>query len=193
VTLSPFIMPDYSSGKIYKLYVTGFEELCYVGSTQSSLSLRLSHHKSQAKASGVKCKSAELFEDGNEVLIELVEDFPCETKAELEARERYWIGRFPQSLNHNIPGRTWKERWLAHHEHNLAKAREWKAANADRLREYQAENKEKRNEQAAAVYAAGYGKKRNAKKTEKVECPDCQKVMNRNSLWLHRKTVHPPS
>jgi hypothetical protein len=80
-------MTDYSKGKIYKLTCSD-PELVYYGSTISPLSHRFSRHKYSFSV-GKYCSSAKLFErDYENVKIELIEDYPCNSKKELEARER---------------------------------------------------------------------------------------------------------
>lgn len=76
-------MPDYSQGKIYKVFL---EEEVYYGSTCSSLGQRYSQHKHQAL--NYKCECAKLFADGKTPEIELVEEYPCENARELKSRER---------------------------------------------------------------------------------------------------------
>ena len=187
-------MSDYSNGKIYKLFVKGAEEFPYIGSTVSTLSYRLSLHKHQAtNPLQNKSASCQLFEDGNIVEIELLEAFPCNTKHELEVRERYWLEQYPESININTPTRTWKERWLANREHNIAKHREWLKAHAKEIAEQRStpEHLAKARAQEKARYDAGYKATRNEAKKVKVECPTCKKVMNKNSLWEHNKKLHP--
>jgi hypothetical protein len=178
-------------GLIYKLYVPGLDELCYVGSTTMMLKERLVYHQNAAKYdSQTKARSHLLFSEGNEPVIECLEEGTYASKEELLARERYWIGRFPECLNHNIPGRTWQERWALNREHNLATHREWLKNNQEHTRAYLEANRNKIREQEKARNAAGYKDVRNAKKKEKVECPVCKKVMNKGSLWTHTNTVH---
>lgn len=182
----------YSEGKIYRLYVKGVEEFPYIGSTTCALDRRLGLHKDQAKSeTQKKCASSVLFEDGNEVVIELLEDFRCETKDELHARERYWIEQYPECLNKNMPGRDWRERWKQNREHNLLKHKEWLEANTEHTKEYLAGRKDINREQEKARYAAGYKEKRSEAKKVQVECPTCKKVMNKSSLWEHKKKLHP--
>ena len=84
-------MVNYANGKIYKITGGG---LTYVGSTTQPLYKRLNEHRNQ-KASfdrgdkSKSCSSAELlvFDD---CCITLIEDFPCERKEQLLARERYY-------------------------------------------------------------------------------------------------------
>ena len=187
---------EYQDAKIYKLFAIGIEDVCYIGSTTTSLSKRLCSHISAAKTPGAntQCRSNKLFEEGNEVIIILLEECPCSTKEELHARERYWIGRFPDAINHNIPGRDWKERWEANKDRNALLHRNWIEANkeseaakkaAKRLADLEgarAKDKEQRERNKEKIAAA---------KKVKVVCDVCKKEMNKGSLWEHKK-IHTP-
>jgi group I intron endonuclease len=101
-------MNNYEHGKIYKLVNTVDDDI-YVGSTHHPLVKRLSLHKSHAK-----CKKSKVYRHLNEVgmenvQIELLEEYPCTSKKELESRERYWIETLKPTLNKNIPSRTLEE------------------------------------------------------------------------------------
>jgi len=86
-------MPNYQDGKIYRMTCnkTG---LGYVGSTCSTLSQRLYNHAfkweawKQQKANN--CGSFKIIE-GGDYKIELVEEYPSNSKTELLKRERYWF------------------------------------------------------------------------------------------------------
>tara|TARA_R110002072_G_scaffold242358_1_gene401136 strand:- start:180 stop:1154 length:975 start_codon:yes stop_codon:yes gene_type:complete len=106
---------DYSKGKIYKIVNVDFPELVYYGSTIVNLKQRFSGHKNNT------CTSKKLFETEN-VRIELVEDYPCETKRELETREKYYILNF-NCINRCIPIRT-KEELQQYHIKNREKNKE---------------------------------------------------------------------
>jgi len=81
---------DYSQGKIYKL-VSNQTDKIYIGSTcQRLLSKRLGSHRSHYKMwlAGNYCntRSFEILKF-NDSQIVLIENFPCQDKYELEARE----------------------------------------------------------------------------------------------------------
>jgi len=180
-------------GRVYKIFVEGIEDICYIGSTTESLKARLSKHRCSANNLDLnQSASACFFQDDNTVLIKLVEEGPFESKHDMELRERYWIEQTPQATNKNIPTRGWKERWLANHEHNLAKHREWLAANTEHIKEYKSrpEVKARVLQNAKARYDAGYKEKRNEAKRAKVVCDVCGKEMNKNSLWTHKNSIH---
>lgn len=101
-------MNKYEHGKIYKLTNT-IDGDTYVGSTHHPLVKRLSLHKSRAKYAKSKIYqhiNAIGFEN---VCIELIEEYPCTCRKELEDRERYWIENLKPTLNKNMPSRTLEE------------------------------------------------------------------------------------
>ena len=94
----------YEKGKIYKLTINECN-LIYYGSTCETLTKRLYKHKQHKNTS-----AKQLFDISDNVQITLVEDFPCERKEQLLARERFYIQN-NDCVNKNIPGRTlleWK-------------------------------------------------------------------------------------
>ena len=99
---------DLSKGKIYKL-VSFQTDKVYVGSTCSLLSKRFYEHKMKFKKSHDKLNltSFEILKYADCDII-LLEDFPCENRNQLHARERYYIESL-SCVNKNIPTRTRKE------------------------------------------------------------------------------------
>jgi len=104
-------MPDYQNGKIYKL-VNDENDDVYYGSTTQPLSKRIYDHKNLYNSF---LKNISKFNTSFNIVkypsckIILVENFPCNSKYELEARERYYIENF-KCVNKNIPTRTDKQR-----------------------------------------------------------------------------------
>ena len=146
-------MPDYQKAKIYKLWSPqGSEEEVYIGSTCNDLRYRKHGHKQK----GNSCNSKILFEKYDDLRIELVEDYPCNNKQELNKKEGEYI-RENKCLNKQIAGRTLKEycqdnkekkneydkKWR---ENNKEIQREYNKKNKEKKREYREKNKEKRNE-----------------------------------------------
>jgi hypothetical protein len=105
-------MPNYQDGKIYKLVNTE-STLTYIGSTTQTLAQRKAKHHSEYKRwNNGKAKyvtSFKVFDDdefGCQII--LLEAFPCNSKMELEKRERYYIESI-YCINKNRPTRTDKE------------------------------------------------------------------------------------
>jgi hypothetical protein len=88
-------MVKYELGKIYKI-IDNTNGNIYIGSTCSlRLAQRLVEHRSKYKAYvetsvGFNLASFDIIKNGDYKII-LIEDFPCENKDQLRAREQYWI------------------------------------------------------------------------------------------------------
>ena len=130
-------MPDYQKAKIYKLWSPqGNIEEVYYGSTCNDLRFRKSGHKSKND-----CRSNILFEKYDDVRIELVEDYPCNNKAELNKREGHYI-RENKCLNKNISGRTMKEYYEDNKESIKEYYKKWKENNKEKYKEYKLKDKD---------------------------------------------------
>jgi hypothetical protein len=105
-------MVNYQLGKIYKIVCNNTGDV-YVGSTcEPTLARRLQNHLASLRFfKEGKTKSTitsfEILEGGNYDII-LIEDFPCERKDQLRARERHHIESI-DCVNKVIPTRTKKE------------------------------------------------------------------------------------
>ena len=98
----------YKHGKVYKITDIGYKE-CYVGSTIQSLSKRFGHHRETYKSGA--CSSSALFEKygKDNCKIELIENYPCENREQLKAREGHYIQQL-NCVNKFIAGGT-KSDW----------------------------------------------------------------------------------
>jgi len=77
-------MNKYQNGKIYQITSKQTDDV-YIGSTIYELDFRMKNHKNCLNTSS---KHIVKYDDA---IIELIEEYPCETKDELLWRERYWI------------------------------------------------------------------------------------------------------
>jgi hypothetical protein len=118
---------SYKDGQIYKLYNKDNPEEVYIGSTKKPLEGRLKLHNDTINT----CISKTIINP----IIELIEKYPCNSRRELELRERYWIENTPGCINQRIPTRT-KEEWVE--------------ANKDIIKEYQRQNYIKNREKKLA-------------------------------------------
>jgi hypothetical protein len=160
----------YANGKIYILRTHKGDEV-YIGSTTTSLEERFKFHKCKSNP----CNSKSLFVRYDDVYIELIELFPCETKAQLNRREgQVMLGFGDKAVNKRIAGRTPAEsvaRWCAN---NPEKCKEYDAKyyakNIEIIKErganYRAEKIEKIKERKAKYYAENQ-EKINAKQRER--------------------------
>ena len=139
-------MIDYSKGKIYKLVrkslmnSTDKNIECYIGSTCIPLNSRMSVHKSSFNTGRSKCSSVLLFEksdEEDEIIIVLLEPYPCENGEQLRARER---------LYQNTYNKEHKQQRLAYQASWRAKNKEyqesWRAKNKEYYKKYYQDNKE---------------------------------------------------
>ena len=90
-------LQKYERGKIYKIHPADSDLPCYIGSSTSKyLAARLRQHRGHYKMFKNKkfsyISSFDVLEKGNAV-ITLIENYPCLSKDELVARERYWQER----------------------------------------------------------------------------------------------------
>lgn len=143
-------MTNYKDGKIYRLVskTTGSQ---YVGSTTQPLSKRLHGHKRDYDRwkGGYTGKgyvsSFRLFEEG-EVEVFLLEDYSCDRKEQLHARERHWVEN-TECVNRHVPTRT---------------AKEWREANKEHLAELQKQYTEKNRESVKSKNKEYYHQHRDA-------------------------------
>tara|TARA_R110002020_G_scaffold339026_1_gene554208 strand:+ start:103 stop:450 length:348 start_codon:yes stop_codon:yes gene_type:complete len=77
----------------------------------------------------------------------LVENYPCESKKELELREGWYIRENP-CVNHVIPGRTMKEWREDNRESIYVKQKKYHKDNLENILVYQREYRENHREQA---------------------------------------------
>ena len=202
-------MPDYQNGKIYKLWSPQGNEI-YIGSTINSLAKRLGGHKSKRN-----CRSKYLFQNYTDVRIELIQEYPCNNKMELNKREGEHI-RANNCLNKEIAGRTRQEyyednkeklaeknkKWYENNKEKLAERhkeyydsnkgkiaerhKEWREANKEKIAEYYENNKEKMKEKNKEYYEANK-EKILEKNKEKIKC-ECGCEVSRNDIAKHRRT-----
>tara|TARA_R110000744_G_scaffold85603_2_gene167253 strand:- start:1385 stop:1855 length:471 start_codon:yes stop_codon:yes gene_type:complete len=108
-------MPNYKNSKIYKI-VNDELNLTYYGSTVSSLSRRLGHHKTDALIKNLSSKI--LFSTVKPPEIFLVEKYSCNDKEELIKRERYYIEN-NECVNIAMPYRDKGEACKVYRKNNL--------------------------------------------------------------------------
>lgn len=130
---------DYSKGKIYQI-ISNDGEMCYIGSTtRDKLSQRLAEHCMVYKHNKMNLdkknrhgtNAHQLFDKYgvDNCGIELIENFPCNNKDELRAREGYFIRNKKQQsccVNARIEGRTPEE--------ILEKNKEYKKNNKEKIK-----------------------------------------------------------
>jgi hypothetical protein len=211
-------MPDYSRGKIYLVKSDKCKDI-YVGSTTQELGTRMIVHKSMYK----RWKNNEsayytCFDimDHGDAYIELYEEFPCESKKELTARE----GEVIQSINcvnKHIAGRTRKQWHVDNKEYVARKKKEYAEKNKEHLAAYkkqwvidnkehvQAQRRQRYQENKEAIrakqkiytdsrkaekaaYDKEYRKNRGPKERIRVDCEICGINTCKDDLRRHQRS-----
>jgi hypothetical protein len=193
-------MPDFKKAKIYKLWCYETDDI-YIGSTCQRLCARLSGHKRQNDG----CTSKKLFEISDNVMIELIEEYPCNNKMELNRRESHFIKEL-NCINKRIENRTKKEYLEENADYFKEKRKKYYEKNADKIKEYQKQynldNRDKvlelqkqyreNNRDKIKAHKKEYYEKNadkiNEKGREKVKC-ECGCIITRNTLLQHRKNT----
>ncbi len=167
-------MPNYANSKIYKLVSFNLPELPYYGSTVQTLCKRKGKHVSDFKKFGFNvggCTSRIVIDAGDYEII-WVEDFPCENKDQLKARERYYIEN-RVCVNKNVPGRTEKEWYQANKAHVKAYQKEWQQANPMYMKEWRQANRADKK----------------ARYSEKIQCTVCNCMISCGNYAQHQRTA----
>ena len=203
-------MPDYTQGKIYKVWDNAYTE-CYIGSTVETLSSRMAKHRAQYKrwkANQAKFLTAFLLFDKFGVencKVELLEHFPRACRSELEAREGYHH-RQHDCVNKQIAGRSHKEYLIEHREPIRNQRKGYYLRNKDALsvwqKQYRQHNKIKVQQTLHEWYDANrtaHNEKQREYYTQhreqvldrlnkKVMCPICMSSCSRCNILRHQRT-----
>lgn len=195
-------MVNYKNGKIYKLVNSICNEgNCYYGSTCNELRIRKQQHKCKYKLWKKRkmcfITSFKLFEEDYEnVKIVLVEEFKCENKQQLLARERFYIENY-KCLNRNVPGRTRKEHYNDNKRQIVCKHKEYykkhKEKIAEKARKHYENNKEAIKEKKKDYYKknkeklAKYKKEYNLKNKETLAKRSKEKYERNKEVILQKK------
>ena len=128
-------MPDYQNGKIYRIYSPS-KNLVYYGSTTQSLPQRMAKHIWKFKNNSNETYSCKVLEC-EDYKIELVENYPCNNRHQLERKESEFIQN-NDCVNKYIMGKTEEEKKECKNEY----LKEYREENKDKLKEYQREYRE---------------------------------------------------
>ena len=163
-------MPDYQNSKIYKLVSNKTSDI-YIGSCLMRLSTRLSNHKNLSNT----CASKKLFTNDAIITIVLLENYPCNTKNELKARELHYITtnnciNINKPFNCDIPygdGKAWDKKYQQANKEQLSAYRnEYKSINAEHIKENQKKYNASHRDQINACQRALYAKKKLSQNVE---------------------------
>ena len=186
-------MVNYQNAKIYMLE-SKEGGIRYYGSTTRTLKKRLQGHKKDKKRyeEGKTNHYTTSFKilEYEDCEISLVEDYSCNSKKELEIRERWYIEN-NECVNKQIPTRTDKE-WR---EENKDKIKEYfkkrYEGNKENILEYMKERYEKNKDEILQKNKERYEKNKdeiNEKRKEKITCP-CGSVVRKSDIREHERTT----
>lgn len=165
-------MDRYQNGKIYRIYSKSHPDQQYFGSTIQRLTKRFTKHKSEHRLYKIdgsrKWYSSFQILDYGDAVIELIEDFPCNNRDELNIREDYYIQNFNciNKCRAHITEDEKKEYQTEYYEQNIEKIKGY-------LKEYNKQNAEKikkhKNEKFVCECGGKYTKAHKSKhfKTDK--------------------------
>lgn len=147
-------MPDYNNTKIYKLYSPSNVELIYYGHTTKSLKQRLLGHLRQYrfwmnnKDKVRQILTFSIFEKCDDYIIELIEDYPCNTRSEALMREAHYIEN-NKCINVGLPYKDPMIQKIEKKEYD----KEYCIINADKIKQYKDDNRDKQSEYFKQRYA----------------------------------------
>jgi hypothetical protein len=177
-------MLAYQNGKIYQIINTINDEV-YVGSTCSSLSIRMCKHRYYVNHCNTPVYKAFKEIGVGNLLIELIEYYPCNTKEELNRREGEWIRKIG-TLNRMVAGRTTAERY-DEYAGVIARTRAAKWAIDNREQHNSNSRKWCKNNHDMRLEIS----RKSAKKCKRVIPCDCGLRVDVKSLKIHRESeVH---
>jgi hypothetical protein len=207
---------DYSKGKIYCIKSHHTDKV-YIGSTTKTLEQRLTKHKEcymgykRGYKYQLRMTSFDILNYGD-AYIELVENYPCNTKQELIKREGEVIRSTKNSVNkdkwlglgkerHKLyveehseyfkeKSKEWREN---NKEHRAKKYKEWEEKNAEYRKQYKQEWKENNRERVRETQRE-YRKKNYDKLghrySAKITCEICNKEISKRNMARHKRTIH---
>ncbi len=167
-------MTDYNKSKIYQIKNVLNDDI-YVGSTTEALATRMTKHRYEAKRNQCTLHKTMRELGTKAFFIELIEEYPCANKQELNAREGHFIKQ-RGTLNDKVAGRSPSEYYNDVRPQKLAYAAQYRASHDRKAydAEYREAHREKKKEQANV----------------KVECDICGKCILKYNLPRHNRTQH---
>ena len=202
-------MNRYEKGKIYRITNNDYNKF-YIGSTCESLSQRMANHRRNYNHYlNDKQKYSTVVSLFNEYglencKIELIENYPCNSKEELLKREGYFIASM-ECVNRCQSGRTTKEYKEFYNPLNQEKIKtglkEWyertKEERQPKLQKYRDEHKEEQREYMKQYREKGEELKEKKKeqyqktkeeRSKKIECDVCGELIRNNGMNKHQTT-----
>jgi len=175
-------MANYQDGKIYKIHSFQTDKI-YIGSTTQLLCRRFSNHKTTFKRelSVITAKEILKYED---VMITLIENYPCNNKNELEKRERYYIEN-NNCVNKTIPTRTSKE----YRDSNKDRLEQYRINRIEIRRQYNKQYR-KDNKQNIKEYTKQYNKQYNKDNKQNIKVHNKQYYKDNKDTIIQKQKIY---
>jgi hypothetical protein len=196
-------MSKYKNGKIY--CIRSFQtEKVYVGSTVERLCQRMALHRHDCRRylNGTRGKitSFDILKY-DDAYIELIENYPCNSKEELHRKEGQYIRKM-NCVNKNVAGRTKKEYDIDNKEKIKERKKQYAEQNKEKIKEtkkkYEEANKEKIKERKKKYYQDNIETKKKyyqdnkeriaERKKKNIKCDVCNIEIRRDSMTRHKMT-----
>lgn len=167
-------MDKYKKGKIYKI-VSG--DLVYIGSTTKTLTQRLNKHETDYKSYNRYVSSFKVLKTGNYEIL-LIENYPCNSRDELRAREQYHIDN-TECVN--------IQRAYRSPEYKKEYTKENNKKNKSLRVTYEKTEKCMNYRKVYKSTNENYKEKFKIYSSTPITCDICNKSMRRDSIYKHRK------
>ena len=187
-------MCTYNNGKIYKLYNTITDDI-YIGATTRLLCERMREH--MRACNDIKKQQIKLYKCFKEYgvehfKIELLENYNCNSKDELTAKEGHYIRELKPTLNSCIAGRTLAQYYTDNKERYIERAKIYYDANKNRLcaqgRGFYQNNKDTVAEQRRIYYINNKDKKQEQSKNYNISNKEHIKAQRKNYYEDNKNT-----
>jgi hypothetical protein len=176
---------DYQRGVIYKLARRDGTGECYIGSTTHIINRRAQHKRCVNNLNQTEPKYIHIRDNGgwDDWCCIVIEQFPCESKTELEIRERHWIDKMKPVLNANKPAGAALAGGLT--EYKAEYDVRYRIDNRERIAEQQARYYADHREQWARYYNDNR-EQILEQQAELVTC-ECGAIIRKSSIARHRR------
>ena len=183
-------MPDYSKGQIYSIKFNDNNNLFYIGSTIQPLAKRFGGHKLLKSCSLYQYIQDNYNGDFKACYIELIENFECNNKQELNKLEGEIIRQYKADnnyvvINKNIAGRTDKEYYKDNADTLKENKKQYRQENKDKIKEYHKQYRQENADKIKEHY------KENANKIKQYQQENKDKIKEYNKQYRQENGARP--